>query len=121
MQLPRRRRKQSSRIEGACCRYKNPLVPTVIFLEDSDANARTYEAFRGSESVGVPMTVVQREQSGWHKDKTLEHYYFLLLNERDVRVRLLLPARFRKAVVYCGPSAYSSLISLTFKIQLVAL
>ena len=89
-------------------------------LDNSGATARTYGSFRGSESVDVHMTVVQREQSGWHKDKTLEHYYFLLLHERDVRVRLLLPARFRKAVIYCGPSNYSSLISVIFKIKLVA-
>ena len=60
------------------------------------------------------MSVVQRERSGWYKDETLEHYC-LLLNERDVRLRLLLPARFRKAVIYCGPSIYNSLISRTFQ------
>ena len=71
-------------------------------LDNSGATARTYGSFRGSESVDVHMTVVQREQSGWYKDETLEPYY-LLLNERDVRLRLLLAARFRKAVIYCGP------------------
>ena len=90
-----------------------------MFLENNSATARTYEALRGSENVDIHMTVVQREQSGWYKDGTLEHYC-LLLNERDVRLRLLLPARFRKAVIYCGPSTYSSLISLILKIQLAA-
>ena len=71
-------------------------------LDNSGATARIYGPFRGWESVDVHMTVVQREQSGWYKDETLEPYY-LLLNERDVRLRLLLAARFRKAVIYCGP------------------
>ena len=82
-------------------------------LDNSGATARMYGPFRGWESVDVHMTVVQREQSGWYKDETLEPYY-LLLNERDVRLRLLLPARFRKAVIFCGPSTYHSLISLIF-------
>ena len=56
-------------------------------LDNSGATARTYGSFRGSESVDVHMTVVQREQSGWYKDETLEHYC-LLLNKRDVRLRL---------------------------------
>ena len=73
----------------------------------------------GSESVDVHMSAVQREQSGWYKDEALEHYC-LLLNVKDVRLRLLLPAGFRKAVIYCGPSNYSSLISVIFKIKLVA-
>ena len=60
------------------------------------------------------MAVVQREQSGWYKDEALEHNC-LLLNEEDVQLRLLLPGRFRKAAVYCGPSTYSSLIGLTFQ------
>ena len=33
-------------------------------LNNSSATARTYGSFRGSESVDVHMTVVQREQSG---------------------------------------------------------
>ena len=32
---------------------------------NSGDTARTYGSFRGSESVDVPMTVVQREQSSW--------------------------------------------------------
>ena len=83
-------------------------------LANSGDTARTYRPFRGPESIEVPMAVVQREQSGWYKDETLEHYC-LLLNERDVRLRLLLPDRFTKAVIYCGPSTYNSLISLTFQ------